>query len=146
MWNNFFRAILKIGGGRLSPPCLDWLTYRSLKNISKIIFQKTTLIPGGGECIVYATMSGALGMLVPFQSNEDADFFQTLEMHMRQETTFLTGRDHLSFRGYYYPQKVFLLFIIKWTYYIISISMIFNQDATSCVHLDANPEFRWFIS
>ena len=26
-------------------------------------------------------------------------------MHMRQETTFLTGRDHLAFRGYYYPQK-----------------------------------------
>jgi len=63
------------------------------------------LIPGGSECIIYATMSGAVGILVPFSSSEDSDFFQTLEMHMRQEATFLTGRDHLSFRGYYYPQK-----------------------------------------
>jgi len=67
--------------------------------------QKTTLIPGGNECIIYATMSGRIGILVPFSSSEDSDFFQTLEMHMRQETTFLTGRDHLAFRGYYYPQK-----------------------------------------
>jgi splicing factor 3B subunit 3 len=72
-------------------------------------------------------MSGRIGILVPFASNEDADFFQSLEMHMRQEHTFLervyfvlrvdsysidrklnlwkTGRDHLAFRGYYYPQK-----------------------------------------
>ena len=63
------------------------------------------MIPGGSECIIYATMSGAVGILVPFSSSEDSDFFQTLEMHMRQEATFLTGRDHLSFRGYYYPQK-----------------------------------------
>jgi hypothetical protein len=38
---------------------------------------------------VYATMSGRIGILVPFASNEDADFFQSLEMHMRQEHTFL---------------------------------------------------------
>ena len=44
-------------------------------------------------------------MLVPFNSSEDADFFQQLEMHMRQESKFLTGRDHLSFRSYYFPQK-----------------------------------------
>ena len=50
-------------------------------------------------------MSGAIGMLVPFSSHEDADFFQNLEMHMRQEQSFLTGRDHLAFRSYYYPQK-----------------------------------------
>jgi hypothetical protein len=34
-------------------------------------------------------MSGRIGILVPFASNEDADFFQSLEMHMRQEHTFL---------------------------------------------------------
>ena len=54
-----------------------------------IIPKKTILIPGGGECIVYATMSGRIGILVPFASNEDADFFQNLEMHMRQEHLFL---------------------------------------------------------
>ena len=32
--------------------------------------QKSTLIPGGGESIVYTTLSGSIGILVPFNSNE----------------------------------------------------------------------------
>ena len=37
-------------------------------------------------------------MLVPFTSNEDHDFFQHLEMHMRGENPPICGRDHLSYR------------------------------------------------
>ena len=37
-------------------------------------------------------------MLVPFTSNEDHDFFQHLEMHMRGENPPMCGRDHLSYR------------------------------------------------
>ena len=48
---------------------------------------------------------GTVGMLVPFTSNEDHDFFQHLEMHMRGENPPLCGRDHLSYRSYYYPVK-----------------------------------------
>ncbi len=32
--------------------------------------QKTTLIPGGSDALVYTTLSGSIGMLVPFSSNE----------------------------------------------------------------------------
>jgi splicing factor 3B subunit 3 len=32
--------------------------------------QKTTLIPGGSDALVYTTLSGTIGMLVPFSSNE----------------------------------------------------------------------------
>lgn len=68
--------------------------------------QRATLIPGGSEALLYATVSGSLGVLLPFTSREDHDFFQHLEMHMRSENSPLCGRDHLSFRSYYYPVKV----------------------------------------
>ncbi|XP_049296828.1 splicing factor 3B subunit 3 isoform X1 [Anopheles funestus] len=67
--------------------------------------QKATLIPGGSESLIYATMSGTVGALVPFTSREDFDFFQHLEMHMRNENPPLCGRDHLSYRSYYFPVK-----------------------------------------
>lgn len=31
---------------------------------------KTTLIPGGAELLVYTTLSGTVGMMVPFTSRE----------------------------------------------------------------------------
>ncbi|XP_022082283.1 splicing factor 3B subunit 3-like [Acanthaster planci] len=67
--------------------------------------QKATLIPGGSESLVYTTLSGAIGILVPFTSHEDHDFFQHLEMHMRSEFPPLCGRDHISFRSYFFPVK-----------------------------------------
>jgi len=67
--------------------------------------QKATLIPGGSESLVYTTLSGSVGMLVPFTSHEDHDFFQHLEMHLRGENPPLCGRDHLSYRSYYFPVK-----------------------------------------
>uniref|UniRef100_T1J553 Splicing factor 3B subunit 3 n=1 Tax=Strigamia maritima TaxID=126957 RepID=T1J553_STRMM len=67
--------------------------------------QKATLIPGGSESLVYTTISGTVGIIVPFTSHEDHDFFQHLEMHMRSENPPLCGRDHLSYRSYYYPVK-----------------------------------------
>jgi len=67
--------------------------------------QKATLIPGGSESLVYTTISGSIGMLVPFTSHEDHDFFQHLEMYMRGEMPPLCGRDHLAYRSYYFPVK-----------------------------------------
>lgn len=32
--------------------------------------QKATLIPGGSEALVYTTLSGTIGVLVPFTSRE----------------------------------------------------------------------------
>lgn len=39
-------------------------------------------------------------------SPQDHDFFQHVEMHLRSEHPPLCGRDHLSFRSYYFPVKV----------------------------------------
>ena len=57
--------------------------------------------------MVYTTLSGTVGMLVPFTSREDHDFFQHLEMHMRAENPPMAGRDHLAFRSYYFPVRPF---------------------------------------
>jgi len=67
--------------------------------------QRCTLVPGGVECIVYGTIMGGIGVLLPFASREDVDFFQHLEMHMRQSHPPLGGRDHMAYRSYYFPVK-----------------------------------------
>lgn len=65
-----------------------------------------SLKSGGGECLLYTTLCGSVGILVPFTSLEDHSFFQSLEMHIRKEYSSFCGRDHSSFRSYYYPLKV----------------------------------------
>lgn len=67
--------------------------------------QRTALMPGGHEAIVYATILGGIGALMPFTSREDVDFFAHLEMAMRQEHPPLLGRDHLAYRSSYTPVK-----------------------------------------
>jgi hypothetical protein len=37
---------------------------------------KASLVPGGREVLLYTGYSGTVGMLIPFVSREDVDFFQ----------------------------------------------------------------------
>lgn len=67
--------------------------------------QKASLIPGGGESVLFGTVMGSIGALLPFQSREDVDFFSHLEMHLRQEHPPLCGREHMGFRSAYFPVK-----------------------------------------
>ncbi|KAK3816517.1 MAG: hypothetical protein J3Q66DRAFT_342681 [Benniella sp.] len=46
-----------------------------------------------------------VGIFILFQTKEDIDFSQTLEMHMRNEMPSLAGRDHLRYRCYHVPVK-----------------------------------------
>ncbi|KAJ3416788.1 Splicing factor 3B subunit 3 [Chytridiales sp. JEL 0842] len=66
---------------------------------------KVALVAGGREVLLYTTFLGRIGILIPFISKEDVDFFQSVEMHMRSEAPPLCGRDHLAFRGSYVPVK-----------------------------------------
>ncbi|KAK9824249.1 hypothetical protein WJX72_008915 [[Myrmecia] bisecta] len=66
---------------------------------------RAAMQPGGQESIIYGTLMGSIGALLPFTSREDVDFFQHLEMHLRQEHPPVSGRDHMAYRGYYYPVK-----------------------------------------
>ncbi|KAF8242261.1 hypothetical protein K440DRAFT_617699 [Wilcoxina mikolae CBS 423.85] len=67
--------------------------------------QRAQLVAGGREAIVWTGLQGTIGLMVPFVSREDVDFFQTLEQHMRTDDAPLCGRDHLIYRGYYVPVK-----------------------------------------
>ncbi|KAA6412084.1 MAG: pre-mRNA-splicing factor rse1 [Lasallia pustulata] len=67
--------------------------------------QKTQLVAGGRDVLVWSGLQGTLGILIPFISREDVDFFQTLEQHLRSEDAPLAGRDHLIYRSYYVPVK-----------------------------------------
>lgn len=67
--------------------------------------QKTSLVPGGRDVLLWGGLMGTLGILVPFVSREDVDFFQSLEGHLRAEDPPLAGRDHLIYRSYYVPVK-----------------------------------------
>lgn len=67
--------------------------------------QKTQLVAGGRDVLVWTGLQGTIGVLVPFVSREDVDFFQTLEGHLRSEDGPLAGRDHLIYRSYYVPVK-----------------------------------------
>jgi splicing factor 3B subunit 3 len=67
--------------------------------------QKTPLVPGGRDVILWGGLQGSIGILVPFQSREDVDLFQSLETELRKEDAPLAGRDHLIYRGYYVPVK-----------------------------------------
>ncbi|KAI6202789.1 hypothetical protein M3Y94_00480800 [Aphelenchoides besseyi] len=60
--------------------------------------QKSSLVPGSDDSLIYTTISGGIGML-------EYEFFQTLEMHMRVEFPPLCGRDHLAYRSFYAPCK-----------------------------------------
>ena len=66
---------------------------------------KTNIVVGGQDVLLWSGLQGTIGVLIPFISREDADFFHTLEAHMRSEDPPLAGRDHLIYRGYYVPVK-----------------------------------------
>lgn len=66
---------------------------------------KAQLVPGGRDIIVWTGFQGTVGILVPFISREDVDFFQNLEMQLAAHTPPLAGRDHLIYRSYYAPVK-----------------------------------------
>ena len=57
------------------------------------------------EILLYTTLNGSIGALVPFITREDVETFEALEMHMRLELPPLSGRDHVKFRSRFVPVK-----------------------------------------
>lgn len=57
------------------------------------------------QVLLYTTIMGGVGALLPFSSKEDLELCQALEMHLRQEAPPLSGKDQLVFRSSYFPLK-----------------------------------------
>ena len=87
-----------------APNRLSLMTHFYAQDIPTSI-QKTSLVPGGRDVLLWTGLQGTLGIFIPFVAREDVDFFQTLEQHLRSEDAPLAGRDHLIYRGYYVPVK-----------------------------------------
>mmetsp|Transcript_7257 Transcript_7257/g.14254 ORF Transcript_7257/g.14254 Transcript_7257/m.14254 type:complete len:854 (-) Transcript_7257:195-2756(-) len=64
---------------------------------------RSSLVAGVAESLIYVTVTGRIGALVPFNSREDVEFYSQLEEQLRTEAPRLTGRDPQSYRSYYAP-------------------------------------------
>ena len=66
------------------------------------------LTAGGAEVVLYATVAGGVGALVPLLAKDEAELLARLEAALRAEgggeaTSSLVARDHLAFRGSFAP-------------------------------------------
>ena len=66
---------------------------------------RASLVAGGGESLIYVTVTGRVGAFVPFTSREDVEFYSSLEGYLRAEAPRPTGRDPQAYRSYYAPIK-----------------------------------------
>lgn len=64
---------------------------------------RSSLVAGGAESLIYVTVTGRIGALVPFTSRDDVEFFTQLEGHLRTDAPRPTGRDPQAYRSYYAP-------------------------------------------
>jgi splicing factor 3B subunit 3 len=87
-----------------TPNRLDLMVHFYTQDIPTSV-QKTQLVAGGRDILVWTGFQGTMGMFVPFVSREDVDFFQSLEMQLAAQNPPLAGRDHLIYRSYYVPVK-----------------------------------------
>lgn len=51
-----------------------------LTNVISCSITKVPLVSGGKDVLVYTTIAGAIGALIPFQTKDDIEFMSTLEM------------------------------------------------------------------
>jgi len=64
---------------------------------------RSSLVAGGLESLIYVTVSGRIGALVPFTSRDQVEFYSELESALRTDAPRPTGRDPRSYRSYYAP-------------------------------------------
>eukprot|EP01057_Protomagalhaensia_wolfi_P004550 Protomagalhaensia_wolfi_Nauph_80__4549@NODE_4677_length_526_cov_21_131417_g3762_i0_p1_GENE_NODE_4677_length_526_cov_21_131417_g3762_i0NODE_4677_length_526_cov_21_131417_g3762_i0_p1_ORF_typecomplete_len127_score12_63CPSF_A/PF03178_15/9_9e22DUF1780/PF08682_10/0_079DUF1780/PF08682_10/1_6e03_NODE_4677_length_526_cov_21_131417_g3762_i0146493 len=67
--------------------------------------QKCLMTPGGSEFVLFGTVMGSIGALLPLQTQREVELLQQLEMLMRNEDVSLVAREHIFFRSACFPVK-----------------------------------------
>ena len=97
--------------------------------------QKVSLGPGCADVVLYTTILGGIGALLPITSKDDLDFCVALEMHLRQEAPPICGRDQLFFRSSFHPVKG----VVDGDYLQIFNSLPMNEQKAIAEELDRTP-------
>jgi len=67
---------------------------------------RASLVAGSSEALLYVTITGRLGALLPLMtSKEDIEFYKQLENFMRVHAPRVTGREPQAYRSFYAPAK-----------------------------------------
>jgi splicing factor 3B subunit 3 len=65
--------------------------------------KRASLIQGGSEAVVYITITGKIGALLPIKAKDDIELFKGLQDKLRSKATKLCGRDFGQYRSSYAP-------------------------------------------
>ena len=82
---------------------IDWTVWHSTMGHVVTSIVKKPLVLGGSDMLVYSTILGGIGTLMPFILPDKVEFFESLQSHLRKEVTFLCGWRHVAYRSYFAP-------------------------------------------
>mmetsp|Transcript_10419 Transcript_10419/g.21430 ORF Transcript_10419/g.21430 Transcript_10419/m.21430 type:complete len:1222 (+) Transcript_10419:121-3786(+) len=67
--------------------------------------KKASLVQGGAEAIVYVTITGKIGALLPLVTKDDVEFFHGLQAELRKQAPRPVGMNFGKYRGTFFPAK-----------------------------------------
>ena len=102
---------------------------------------KKPLVLGGNDMLVYSTILGGIGTLMPFILPDKVEFFESLQSHLRKEVEFLCGWRHVAYRSYFAPVQNVIDGDLCELYSLLP----FSKQKEIATELDATPKeiLKW---
>ncbi|GJQ10955.1 hypothetical protein GpartN1_g2746.t1 [Galdieria partita] len=94
-------------GGLLSKEAPHHFQLEACYYVGSVIqcLSKVEWTTGDVPLLFYATLDGAIGVMIPLRSTLDMELFQALELQLREYRSPLCGRHHLAYRSYFFPVR-----------------------------------------
>jgi len=85
-------------------PTLETLCHQ---HVGEVVtgMKRASLISGGQEAVIYTTITGKIGALLPLKNKDDVEFFTALQSKVGAAAKRPVGRDFAKYRGLYAPVK-----------------------------------------